>query len=75
MEEVGGEGLQRSEFQVRLILNKKKGFVKLALRCGVSLVPTFSFGEAAIYDKVAKIKRQNKSTCFSPSWKARRVRC
>ena len=38
--------------QVRLILNKKKGFVKLALRCGVSLVPTFSFGEAAIYDKV-----------------------
>ena len=41
-----------TKIQVRLILNKKKGFVKLALRCGVSLVPTFSFGEAAIYDKV-----------------------
>ena len=41
-----------TKIQVRLILNKKKGFVKLALRCGVSLVPTFSFGEVAIYDKV-----------------------
>ena len=44
--------LNLTKWQVRLILNKKKGFVKLALRCGVSLVPTFSFGEAAIYDKV-----------------------
>ena len=43
---------------MRLILKKKKGFVKLALKCGVSLVPTFSFGEASIYDKVTKGKRQ-----------------
>ena len=63
----------RSGCQVRLILSKKKGFVKLALRCGVSLVPTFSFGEAAIYDKVVKIKRQNNQNDFSLSWKARRA--
>ena len=43
---------------MRLILKKKKGFVKLALKCGDSLVPTFSFGEASIYDKVTKGKRQ-----------------
>ena len=56
----GGVGLLlvRSGCQVRLILKKKKGFVKLALKCGVSLVPTFSFGEASIYDKVTKGKRQ-----------------
>ena len=41
---------------MRLIIKKKKGFVKLALKCGVSLVPTFSFGEASIYDKVTKGK-------------------
>jgi len=46
------EALNCDKGEVRLILNKKKGFVKLALRCGVSLVPTFSFGEAAIYDKL-----------------------
>ncbi|RLV93851.1 Diacylglycerol O-acyltransferase 1 [Spathaspora sp. JA1] len=36
--------------EVRLILNKRKGFVKLAIELGnVSLVPTFAFGEADIY--------------------------
>jgi len=46
------EALNCDKGEVRLILKKKKGFVKLALRCGVSLVPTFSFGEASIYDKL-----------------------
>lgn len=36
--------------QIKLVLNKRKGFVKLAIELGnVSLVPTFAFGEADIY--------------------------
>ena len=39
--------------KIRLVLKKRKGFIKLALRYGVNLVPTFSFGEAFIYGQVA----------------------
>ncbi|CUM55654.1 uncharacterized protein AC631_02867 [Debaryomyces fabryi] len=36
--------------QIQLVLNKRKGFVKLAIELGnVSLVPTFGFGEADIF--------------------------
>lgn len=36
--------------QIQLVLNKRKGFVKLAIELGnVCLVPTFGFGEADIY--------------------------
>lgn len=36
--------------QIKLVLNKRKGFVKLAIELGnVSLVPIFAFGEADIY--------------------------
>jgi 2-acylglycerol O-acyltransferase 2 len=38
--------------KIRLVLNRRKGFIKLALRFGVSLVPTFSFGENFIYDQI-----------------------
>ncbi|CAL8082066.1 unnamed protein product [Orchesella dallaii] len=34
-------------------LRKRKGFIKIALRHGASLVPIFSFGETDIYDQVA----------------------
>jgi len=36
--------------QCRLVLNNRKGFVKLAIELGnISLVPTFAFGEVDIY--------------------------
>ena len=38
---------------IKLVLNRRKGFIKLALRFGVDLVPTFSFGENSIYDIVS----------------------
>ena len=37
------------ERQINLVLNKRKGFIKLALRHGASLVPTFVFGETKLY--------------------------
>ena len=37
---------------VKLVLNRRKGWIKLALRFGVDLVPSFSFGEHSIYGQV-----------------------
>lgn len=50
---VGGasEALNGSHDLIKLVLNKRKGFCKLALRHGVDLVPTFTFGEEFIYDQ------------------------
>lgn len=43
-----GAGGQR---EIRLVLNKRKGFVKIAIELGnISLVPIFAFGEADIYN-------------------------
>lgn len=52
---VGGapEAANSDKDCLKLVLNRRKGFVKLALRFGVDLVPTFSFGEYVIYDQVA----------------------
>ena len=37
------------EDEVRIFLKKRRGFVKMALKHGACLVPTFSFGEAGLY--------------------------
>ena len=50
------EALNSDPDKIRLVLNRRKGFVKLALKHGVDLVPTFSFGEAFIYDQVKSEK-------------------
>ncbi|ABN64944.2 diacylglycerol acyltransferase, partial [Scheffersomyces stipitis CBS 6054] len=42
--------VSESKRQIKLVLHKRKGFVKLAIELGnVSLVPIFAFGEADIY--------------------------
>jgi len=55
---VGGapEALNTEPGKVTLILHRRKGWIKLALRHGTSLIPTFSFGENAIYDQVPNPK-------------------
>ncbi len=48
---VGGatEALNYDSDEIKLVLNKRKGFIKLALRFGRDLVPMFSFGENFVY--------------------------
>merc|ERR1711983_396474 len=50
------EAINSDPDKIRLVLNRRKGFIKLALRYGVDLVPTFSFGEAFVYDQVKSEK-------------------
>ncbi|XP_050296929.1 2-acylglycerol O-acyltransferase 1-like [Anthonomus grandis grandis] len=38
--------------QYRIILNRRKGFIKLALKNGTPLVPVLSFGETDTFDQV-----------------------
>ncbi|KAF2262526.1 diacylglycerol O-acyltransferase 2A [Lojkania enalia] len=51
---VGGarESLDARPGVLRLVLNKRKGFVKLAIRCGADLVPVLAFGENDIYEQL-----------------------
>nr|ACO11005.1 2-acylglycerol O-acyltransferase 1 [Caligus rogercresseyi] len=44
------EAMENNKNDIRLVLNRRKGFIKLALKYGVPLVPTFSFGEHCLYD-------------------------
>lgn len=51
---VGGaaESLYCKPGTYRIILNRRKGFVKLALRNGAPMVPVFTFGETDLYDQL-----------------------
>ncbi|KAK1075929.1 diacylglycerol O-acyltransferase 1 [Friedmanniomyces endolithicus] len=50
---VGGarESLDAKPRTLRLVLKRRKGFVKLAIRSGADLVPCLSFGENDLYDQ------------------------
>lgn len=52
---VGGarESLDAQPHVLRLVLNSRKGFVKLAIRLGADLVPVLAFGENELYDQVS----------------------
>jgi len=49
---IGGaaESIYTSQYEISLVLKKRKGFIKMALKHGSQLVPTFSFGEAHVYN-------------------------
>ncbi|KAM8965952.1 acyl-CoA wax alcohol acyltransferase 1 [Sarcophilus harrisii] len=47
-----GEALQSVPNNTSLIIKKRKGFVRTALRHGAHLVPTFTFGETEVYHQV-----------------------
>ncbi|KAI0159681.1 DAGAT-domain-containing protein [Xylariaceae sp. FL1272] len=51
---VGGarESLQAHPRTLNLILRERKGFIKLAVRCGADLVPVLAFGENDLYDQL-----------------------
>lgn len=51
---VGGarESLDAQPRSLRLVLRRRKGFVKLAIRTGADLVPVLAFGENELYDQV-----------------------
>ncbi|KAI1306939.1 diacylglycerol acyltransferase-domain-containing protein [Xylaria venustula] len=51
---VGGarESLEAQPGMLRLILRERKGFIKLAVRCGADLVPVLAFGENNLYDQL-----------------------
>lgn len=51
---IGGarESLDAQPNSMRLILKRRKGFIKLAIRTGADLVPVLAFGENDLYEQV-----------------------
>lgn len=43
------QALQATPGTNRIILNRRKGFIKLALTTGASLIPAYAFGESSTY--------------------------
>lgn len=52
---IGGarESLEAQPGSLRLILQGRKGFIKMALRTGADLVPVLAFGENDLYDQLS----------------------
>ena len=51
---VGGarESLNAQPYTLRLVLKRRKGFIRMAIRTGADLVPVLAFGENDIYEQV-----------------------
>lgn len=51
---IGGarESLDALPHSIRLVLKRRKGFIKLAIRTGADLVPVLAFGENDLYEQV-----------------------
>lgn len=52
---IGGarESLDAQPDTLRLVLKRRKGFIKLAIRTGADLVPVLAFGENELYEQVS----------------------